>query len=391
MNYLIILIFAICFPIQFALATNVERKQFTLIDGIKGNLTISIKYSLSLNKLTKESSISQAIELNNFLINKPFNSIKKLEKYIELDDGSYDKVKSEAKLTQSGMLSAKYNIAWVWGDYVLLTLDYNTQDGNIFSWREDFRCAKSAGCKLSTVLPDQLFELSYRILLGNFISSGNLDSLVSSNTKSSQNIKTITSTYVHWNEPFNKPKYIKENLENGAIQWALNLEGLDITIKKKDNIWVDHENTIAQSMVTFLNNFQKDNYSIYEDKSYQESNINLKDYQIYEYEFKKSGHKKIILLDESLLIRQIENWNRIKLIGYIKLDGRGLLYFKPYHKVSGESIDYELIPVWVFEFADHDGAIKIIPGIKKHNWDNTLLTNEHLLESLRRYKAVNQE
>lgn len=380
MNYLIILIFAICFPIQF-----------TLIDGIKGNLTISIKYSLSLNKLTKESSISQAIELNNFLINKPFNSIKKLEKYIELDDGSYDKVKSEAKLTQSGMLSAKYNIAWVWGDYVLLTLDYNTQDGNIFSWREDFRCAKSAGCKLSTVLPDQLFELSYRILLGNFISSGNLDSLVSSNTKSSQNIKTITSTYVHWNKPFNKPKYIKENLENGAIQWALNLEGLDITIKKKDNIWVDHENTIAQSMVTFLNNFQKDNYSIYEDKSYQESNINLKDYQIYEYEFKKSGHKKIILLDESLLIRQIENWNRIKLIGYIKLDGRGLLYFKPYHKVSGESIDYELIPVWVFEFADHDGAIKIIPGIKKHNWDNTLLTNEHLLESLRRYKAVNQE
>jgi len=201
----------------------------------------------------------------------------------------------------------------------------------------------------------------------------------------------VIQVNVHWNKPFNKPKYIKENLENGAIQWALNLEGLDITIKKKDNIWVDHENTIAQSMVTFLNNFQKDNYSIYEDKSYQESNINLKDYQIYEYEFKKSGHKKIILLDESLLIRQIENWNRIKLIGYIKLDGRGLLYFKPYHKVSGESIDYELIPVWVFEFADHDGAIKIIPGIKKHNWDNTLLTNEHLLESLRRYKAVNQE
>lgn len=368
---------------------DVLRKQVILIDGDgAGYLSLIANYSSDFDDLVKSENFAlDAIELNDLLVLKSKNNSDSIIKYIHKLSGSPINVKRTPALIHLDAKKVNYNSIFLWGNQILLDVTY-TAFGRKIAWRSDYFCEETVGCKLLIEPQDQLFELSYVMLRNEAKPSWKLFKERQGNS----HLKN-TDSQIIWPFPEKTPHYYKNEKKSykNSIEWNIVLDDLNVTLVRKKQVWQvsgGDKQDISDAMVKFLNSFQDKSMLSIGEREFV-TPIDAGEYSYYQYvlDGNKQVGKRLVYVEQ--LNNYINQWNRMKLLGYLKLGGRGFIYFKPYTAGISGVENLAQVPVAVFEFVESNGLFSVVPGIKSDLYA-TLLSNEFLMESIRRNKKYSR-
>jgi hypothetical protein len=264
----------------------------------------------------------------------------------------------------------KYGPVWRWGDEFIISVLYE-KAGKEIRWRESISIATNDS-NSSPKVYDQLFELGYLSIIEN----KKIDSTDIRKAK-----KDYFTTQLIWAEAESKKTDISEN----PIKWSLGLQKINDRLTMKSGKWgVDVDaKPLSIGLTKLLNRFTSSAYDYSTDVEYCGKLCRSEDYLYYRNVYRDGDQKSLLLTSFKDLTGYINSWEEVNIVGSVTAGDRGIVYLQPKIKYLKKESDFDgKFPIVAFSFIDKDGEPLVIPAIK-NDADHLLLTNRHLLNSLR--------
>ena len=203
---------ALAIALSVSAAANAERLAYQLVEGKNGTGIWLSTFKDDLNNPSDQ--LAGAIAQNNL--------ITSYTKADQLKNNQLDTPISQTNLRKTPALigidatSVSYNNAWLWGEQVVLDVNYQLPSRSV-PWRSDYICDNQNMCRLITKPKPQFFELSYYLYANEKIVSKPESQLQASDPR-------LQQYSVKLNSPSARPLFNQAASNGKAMQWTLFLE-----------------------------------------------------------------------------------------------------------------------------------------------------------------------